>query len=247
MKGTLIFTIILAAAIAAASPDGGNSSHVRQVTVTKDQIVLVRTSIGIATLLQVPDRPTSAIIGDQQAFKLEYLDNGVTIKPLQMGARTNLYIYTDSQRFNVHLIPAPKEVADYIVYLKNVGGLPQTQSENKIKWRSYARSDSKSGVTLKISKLGSTGRSGFWLINFEIQSDKETQLKPEWFWIIQNKGYRPIHSLYLSGLKSGPDQSIRGTITLRQIDLIANTPIRLEVRFKKNLSIQLPEVALWLR
>ena len=238
------FLVLSVVANAATVPGQGDSSHVRRVLVKKDQIVPVRTALGIATLVQVPDRPTSAIIGDLEAFKLEYLENGVTIKPLQSGAKTNLYIYTDSQRFNVHLIPATKEVADYIVYLKNAGSLPP-KPESKIKWRAFVRSDSHGGLQLKIRRLGTTG-SGFWLIDFELQSFKETQIKPEWFWIIQGQKYRAIHSLYLSGIVASPGRPVSGTITLRQVDLLSG-PMRVEVTAQKRLSITLPEVSLWLR
>lgn len=242
----IIFSLLLSVAAFAATDPAVSSNHVRRIMVKKDQIVPVRTALGIATLIQVPDRPTSAIIGDLEAFKLEYLDQGVTVKPLHGGAKTNLYIYTDSQRFNVHLVPAPKEAADYIVYLKNAGSLPPPKLTSKIKWRSFGKSDSKDGLTLKIKRLGSTG-SGFWLLDFELQSLKKTQIKPEWFWVTQGKGHRPIHSLYLSGVESQPGRPVGGTITLRQVDLVAHAPMQLEVRTKKKLIVPLLEVTRWLK
>lgn len=71
------------------------SERVRRVPILGDQIVTVRTSIGIATIIQVPDRPNSVVVGDQDAFKVEYLDQAITIKPLSSRAKSNLYIYTD--------------------------------------------------------------------------------------------------------------------------------------------------------
>ena len=243
--GIIFFLFLTVVASATTVPTAGDGAHVRRILVKNDQIVSVRTALGIATLVQVPDRPTSAIIGDLEAFKLEYLDQGVTIKPLHSGAKTNLYIYTDSQRFNVHLIPAPKEVADYVVYLKNAGALPPKPT-SKIKWRVFLRSDSRDGFTLKVKRLGTTG-SGFWLIDFELQSVKEAKIIPEWFWITQGKGYRAIHSLYLSAVNAAPGRPVSGTITLRQADLLPGAPIRLEVAAKKKILVTLPEVALWLR
>ncbi len=246
MKGIIISLLLSVAAFAAADSGLPSNGRVRRVLVKKDQIVPVKTALGIATLIQVPDRPTSAIIGDLEAFKLEYLDQGVTVKPLHGGAKTNLYIYTDSQRFNVHLLPAPKESADYIVYLKNAGSLPPAKISHKIKWRLFGQSDSKDGLTLKVKRLGSTG-SGFWLLDFEFQSLKKTQIKPEWFWITQGKGHRPIHSLYLSGIETQPGRPVSGTIMLREADLIARSPLQLEVRAKKKLSVSLPEITRWLK
>ncbi len=70
-------------------------AKVRKVEVTKDQVVTVRTVIGIATIIQVPDKPNSIVVGDLAGFKVEYLDQAITIKPLDGRARSNLYIYTD--------------------------------------------------------------------------------------------------------------------------------------------------------
>ncbi|MEN0057571.1 MAG: hypothetical protein AAGB31_01955 [Bdellovibrio sp.] len=43
-------------------------ARVRTVEVKKDQIVTVRTALGVATIIQVPDRPNSLVVGDQSAF-----------------------------------------------------------------------------------------------------------------------------------------------------------------------------------
>ncbi len=57
-----------------------------------DQIVTVKTALGLATIVQVPDVPTRLVIGNQSAFKVEYLDKAITIKPLRALVGTNLYI-----------------------------------------------------------------------------------------------------------------------------------------------------------
>ena len=75
--------------------------RVRHVAVQGDEIITVRTSIGIATIIQVPDRPNSVVVGDQESFKVEYLDQAITIKPLSQGVKSNLYVYTDWKRYNV--------------------------------------------------------------------------------------------------------------------------------------------------
>src|SRR5690606_17824343 len=103
----------------ALSLPGFASGRVRKVEVKPDQIVTVRTAIGIATIIQVPERPNSIVVGDQSAFKVEYLDQAITIKPLHGSAKSNLYIYTDYRRFNVQLVTTSEPAADYVVYLEN--------------------------------------------------------------------------------------------------------------------------------
>src|ERR1019366_1555630 len=85
----------------------GGVQKVRKLHLKHDDIALVHTAIGIATIIQVPDRPTSVVLGDLSAFKVEYLDNAITIKPLSHLAKSNLYIYTEARRFNVSLATGP--------------------------------------------------------------------------------------------------------------------------------------------
>ena len=73
------FALILAG-IVGASPAIADA-HVRRVAVQPDQIVTVRTAIGIATIIQVPDSPNSVVVGDQSAFKVEYLDRAIALTP----------------------------------------------------------------------------------------------------------------------------------------------------------------------
>ena len=87
-------------------------ARVRKVPVSGDQIVTVKTAIGIATIIQVPDRPNSVVVGDQESFKVEYLDQAITIKPLHSGAKSNLYVYTDWKRYNVQLTTGSEAIAD---------------------------------------------------------------------------------------------------------------------------------------
>lgn len=127
MKLLLIFLVGLLPAFSAAH------AKVRHVEVKKDQIISVETRLGIATLIQLPERPSSVVIGDQGSFKVEYLDKAVTVKPLFVGARTNLYVYTDFHRFNIELVPSRGKSPDYLVYLKPIN--PKPPRELPVRWR----------------------------------------------------------------------------------------------------------------
>src|SRR5580704_8633889 len=78
-------------------------AHIHSVKMKPDQILLVKTALGIATIIETPETVQSAIIGDQSAFKVEYLDRAVTIKPLRAGAKTNLYLQTANRRYDLRL------------------------------------------------------------------------------------------------------------------------------------------------
>ncbi|HXH30972.1 MAG TPA: TrbG/VirB9 family P-type conjugative transfer protein [Bacteriovoracaceae bacterium] len=220
------------------------SQRVRHIEVNGDQIVTVRTSIGIATIIQVPDRPNSGVLGDQDSFKVEYLDKAITIKPLSSGARSNLYIYTDWKRFNVELVSGPQSAADYVVYLE----LPKTKrkSESPIVWSDFKNSLKNESLNLSIKRLGVV-RNEMLLIEFAINSSKKETLKPEWIWMTQEGNVKPIHNLVLSGLNVGPSRPVTGLLQLKPSDLLLTQSIRLEMRRKKMSYLTISRANTWKR
>lgn len=217
------------------------SQKVRHVEVNGDQIVTVKTSIGIATIIQVPDRPNSVVVGDQDSFKVEYLDQAITIKPLAPGARSNLYVYTDWHRFNVELVSGPQSLADYVVYLKLK---PNKEKPNSaIKWRTFNNSLKNEQLNLQVKRVG-TVENGLGLVEFEIASSKKEQVNPEWIWLSQNGEIKPIHNLVLSGLDAGPNKKIAGLMQVKLSDL-AKDALKIEMRRKKTSFLTLPRIDSW--
>lgn len=102
-------------------------SNVKKIEVKVDELTTIHTAVGIATIIQLPEPIQGVIIGDQGAFKIEYLDKAITIKPLRFGAKTNLYINTPTRRFNVRLVTQNQDSSDYVVYLS-----PKDQKKNRL-------------------------------------------------------------------------------------------------------------------
>lgn len=222
------------------------SDRVRRVPVNGDQIVTVRTSLGIATIIQVPDRPNSVVVGDQDAFKVEYLDQAITIKPLSGGAKSNLYVYTDWKRFNVELISGPEANADYVVYLENPKEKPQTAQASKeaIVWTSFKNVLKNETLTLEVKKLGRL-RKEIFLVEFLIRSEKKENFSPEWIWLTQDGVTKPIHHLVLTSLEVSPKKPITGIMQVRPSDVDQNLSMRMELRRKKLSFLTVPKVAQW--
>ena len=222
--------------------------RVRRVSVQGDQIVTVRTSLGIATIIQVPDRPNSVVVGDQDAFKVEYLDQAITIKPLSGGAKSNLYIYTDWKRFNVALISGNEAVADFVVYLDIPKEKPQAsaKSESGIRWTDLKNSLKSDALTLSVKRVGRT-KDGILLIEFVVSSSQKESFKPEWLWLTQAGETRPIHNLFMSALEVAPQRAISGVLQVREIDLNTNAPMRIEMRKKKISYLTIQKVSSWKR
>lgn len=221
------------------------AQRVRRVEVHGDQIVTVRTSIGIATIIQVPDRPNSVVVGDQDSFKVEYLDQAITIKPLSSGGKTNLYVYTDWKRYNVELISGHGETADYVVYLDTPKEKPRIVNEKSpITWTNFTNSLRNENLTLTIKRLG-RAKDGILLVEFVVKSSTKETFKPEWLWLTQGGVTKPIHNLFLSNLEVNPSSSISGVLQLKREDVATSEPIRFELRRNRLSYLTLTKVNLW--
>jgi hypothetical protein len=233
----IVFAFLLQFAFVPAKANAG----VRHISTKKDQIITVRTALGIATIVQVPDRPTSVVIGDQASFKVEYLDKAITIKPLIAGARTNLYVYTDWQRYNIKLVPTSKVSADYVVYIK-----PKVvrKKPEKIKWKKFSNYLKNEKIKLSVSKIGNT-KNGLYLIDFNLTSKKKENFKPEWIWLTQNGKTIPIHRLFIDELKLRPGKEVSGLILAKRNDLNRSSPLQVEMRRKKTSYLTIKEPRKW--
>ncbi|GIL16356.1 MAG: hypothetical protein BroJett040_01070 [Oligoflexia bacterium] len=216
-------------------------ARVRTVEVKKDQIVTVRTALGVATIIQVPDRPNSLVVGDQSAFKVEYLDQAITIKPLHGSARSNLYIYTDYRRFNVQLVSGPEGASDYVVYLENP---KEKVNSSAIGWRNYHNHLKNESLVFETKRLANTA-DGVLLIEFEVRSDSRERFRPDWLWLTQSGVTRPIHSLALSGQDLGVGRSIKGVMQILKNDASIAEPLRIELRRKKTSYLTIPKGVAW--
>lgn len=216
-------------------------AQIRKTQVKEDDILTVKTALGIATILQLPETIQSAIIGDQSGFKIEYLDKAVTIKPLRYGAKTNLYLVTGTRRFNLRLVSVHQDQADYIVYLKK----PEPPKA-ETKWRNISRSAFKNDLKLSLVRIGQAP-SGFILIDALLASTQAQRItiKPESVWIRQSGNSRVINSLFMSDSKVEKGKPLRLGISLAKSDLVLGKPVTIEISSEKSVSLQISEADLW--
>lgn len=213
------------------------STPIKTVSYFEDNILKINTALGIATIIQLPETIQSMIIGDQSGFKVEYLNNAVTIKPLRWGANTNLYLITDKQRYNLRLQTERQEKADYVVYVKI------KKPEESIIWRDWNKKIQVKDWTFEVLKIGKS-KGGFTLIQGRVWCKNCFSLKPENFWIFQDGKSKIINGLYLSDLKFSKHQIEYG-ISLAHSDFETKKPILLQVKLDVNLAIEIPSEVLW--
>lgn len=232
---------LFASSLAFASPN-----NVRKTSVSLDELTTIKAAVGIATIIQLPEAVQTVIIGDSGAFKIEYLDKAITIKPLRYGAKTNLYVNTKERRYNLRLTTVTQDQSDYVVYIE-----PRVYKTNtSVSWRDYKRKSENKVKDLAFStkRLGRT-KDGFLLLEFEIKSTVDREIKPSSLWIYQGKEERVIHSLFISDSKASKTKPVFGTVSIAMNDLVSQVSGSLELKIsdRENLKVELPREVLWRR
>lgn len=213
-------------------------ANIKTLTPKTDEIVDIKTALGIATIVQMPETVQSAISGDSSAYRIEYLDQAVTIKPLRGSAKTNLYLFTKSRRYILRLAVVPQNLANYVVYIKN------RDSGMILRWISNGKTASTPDLSLKLLRTSTTS-DGFVLLDAEVTAKTSQTLMPGNFWIWQGKDSKPMQSLFLSRKELRKDQRAMIGISIRKADL-KNQPVILELQSSsKSLKIEIPKEALW--
>lgn len=236
MKSFLSFIVVFSLSLISFA-----QGSVRSITPKEDEIIQIRTALGIATLVQLPETIQSAIIGDQTAFRVEPVDRSITVKPLRYGAKTNLYLLTDKKRYNLRLTALSQDSADYIVYVKE-----NTLKASSVKWYDYRGKKEDDYKTLSIKRVGHT-QSGFLLIEGEIRaiSPSGVLISPEYFWIRQSGNQKIINSIYLSDLKAVASKPIQFGLSIAKTDLVSKSGLIFEYGSDKKLGLNFSEGVVW--
>lgn len=71
------------------------------------KVIRVDTAPDHLTVIEVGDPVMMVAVGNQGAFTIERRENKVFVKPVEEGAKTNLFVWTTAGRFAYELVPAP--------------------------------------------------------------------------------------------------------------------------------------------
>ena len=217
---------------------------IREVRASENQPVNIKTALGYSTILEFSSKPISAVLGDQDAFRLEFVGNSITVKPLLPHAKSNLFVFTEYERFSCTLKSGQASEVDYVVKLK--APVSQVAPENgpsatvaaqikdpPTKKRVVGKRVSYSGFVLELAALtwiGGGGASRETLIfDFKLSS----QLKPYVFsahsiGIRQGGRFVDLESLYLESAKLLPgDAPVTGKAVVLTSNIVMSKPLNL--------------------
>jgi len=217
-----------------------DARNVRQLYLSESDVAEVNTSLGFSTILQFDAHPSSAVLGDQDAFKVEYVGNSLTIKPLVAGAKTNLFVFTDYDRYSFRLKVGPASVVDYIVRVSRrstgetsppipaaveVTANPVTESyeppqaQGGLVTRTVGKTTKCAPYQFGLASVAYPKGRPWLILNFWVASTsgKEEALDPSALQVFEAKKPIIIENLYLESLRlPGNGTPVHGTAMLKR-------------------------------
>lgn len=225
-------------------PVTGLAKPIRTVVIDDGQVIRVNTALGFSTILEFSSKPISAVLGDQDSFKLEYVGNSITIKPLVSHARSNLFIFTEFERFNCQVSTTPPALVDYIVrirakprgysmeFISQDGSYGEPASAAQpLRTTSLQKSSTYDGITLTLKSISRSydlrNPRNVTLISFEISSRRKSySFQAGSIGARQLGQYINMESIYIDGLELMPGAPpIHGKIALLAQDYRPSMPL----------------------
>lgn len=175
-------------------------AKVRELYVNQNEMGIVNLKMGQSTILRFQEKPKKVVIGNQNYFNVEFIDNDVTIQPLG-SAKTNLFVYGEYNTYGLLIDVNNQSNYDDLVIVKR-GLKPQTAPiEPKPKERrpNVLIFERFIGKELRISfdKMFFHELMKVYVIDLTFQNPKSDLIKTEKLSIKLSQANKPIEDIKL--------------------------------------------------
>ena len=111
MKNFILVWVLLCLPVVAMA------SGIRTVQVNAKKMQIIYLKMGRATVLRFAAKPKKVVIGNQNYYAVEFIDNDLTIQP-QGKVETNLFVYTPYRTYGFILRVCSSCRSDDLVFVK---------------------------------------------------------------------------------------------------------------------------------
>ena len=200
----------------------------------------LRTSLGFATVLELPVKPQTVVVGDQDAFKIESMGTNLSIKPLLRKARTNLFLSHDTYKISCTVIAEPKSIDPDFRILFRYTDPPEvkaSKSRPRRKLNLLGKAAHTSGVSLTVTRLDLSrtysDQRDANLVSILVSSKKlSIPISSGSFGVRVRGNFVEIEELYLDAGSIVPGKPVTGTFAV--LNEALDRANRLEVVFAFN-------------
>lgn len=106
------------------------NAKVRDLYVNDSEMPMINLKMGKSTVLRFGEKPKKVVIGNQNYFNVEFIDNDVTIQPLGI-VTTNVFIYGEYQTYGLILDANNQPNYDDLVVIRR-GFQPRVEIKDKV-------------------------------------------------------------------------------------------------------------------
>lgn len=200
MKKTIVYLCITLTLIHAQH---SHAAKINKHILSPNSISTIHTAVGYTSLIELSERPKHVVLGDQSAFKVEFLGNNLAIKPLISNVKSNLFIFTETDRYNCTLISGPKSKVDYVVRLEPK--LPTVIPINLLR---------SNGIYV-VELLSLSSNTSEQNLSFKIHNETSKPIEIDPYGVnLLNKDERiPISSIFIESDSITPGETLHGRIS----------------------------------
>lgn len=107
-------------------------ARVRDVYIAPNEMGVINLRMGQSTVLRFQEKPKKVVIGNQNYFNVEFIENDVTIQPLGV-ASTNLFVYGEYNTYGIILKVNGSGEYDDLAFVKRGFKIVSSVTKNEIK------------------------------------------------------------------------------------------------------------------
>lgn len=208
MKLAFIFTIIFLIPKIYAG-------QIRNVNTNSEVMKDVHLKMGQSTVLRLDEKPKKIVIGNQNYYSVEFIENDITIQPLGIF-KTNLFVYTNNHVYGFILNPKENGNYDDVLHVNWVEKELQKQIQSySIKNISHKISFDNFDIKIKNIIINSSRESH--IIEFEIRNNSLETLSIKDLRIFLTRTNQKLKNqdFALKSKRIGPLDSTLGRIFIR--------------------------------
>lgn len=155
------------------------AGQIRNVNANSEVMKDVYLKMGQSTVLRLDEKPKKIVIGNQNYFSVEFIENDITIQPLGIF-KTNLFVYTNNHVYGFILNPKESGNYDDLVHVKWIDKELQKRIQKQV--QSYSIKNlshilSFDKFDIKIQKIIINPSRESHIIEFEVRNNSLQTLK----------------------------------------------------------------------
>ena len=155
--------------------------RVRTIHTNKDSMKHIHLQMGQSTVVRFTEKPVKVVIGNQNFYSVEFVENDVTIQPLG-AVRTNLFIYTPNHVYGFILNSKHSGIYDDIVNVKWVSAgfiLKEKPRKKAFIEKKISKILKVKKIEVRLDKVIINKDRGTHIIDFQVTNHGSEKLKEQ--------------------------------------------------------------------